>query len=93
MITRTAVVYVVTMALGALVLAGVAQLWPTLREGSFTPLILLLLISLLYDMMALRHGERFQVGTLTMPERMVGFVGGAFLYIMLNAAFSGQPLT
>lgn len=93
MITRTAIVYVVTMLLGAVILALVARVWPVAGEGSFTPLFILLVVSFIYDVVVMRFGTQLQLGMLTMPQRFIGFIGGVFTFLMVHAALQGKPLT
>src|SRR5687768_16198189 len=70
MITRSAIIYIATMVAGALILAAAGGIWPSVREGGFMPLFILLALSLLYDVAVMQFGQRFQMSPLSMGQRM-----------------------
>lgn len=73
--------YAAAMTATGLALGLASLVWPIVNDGPAPPLMVLIGLSLLFDLALMQAADRGRVDPLTMNGRMFGFFCGALVYL------------
>ncbi len=77
----TSVIYTAAMAAVGLALGVASLIWPVINDGPVPPLMLLIGVSLVFDLALMRAASLGWAEALQMNGRMIGFFAGALIYL------------
>lgn len=79
--------YVPIMCFAGVVIGGYARANPAFANSSIPPYVWLLGLSLIFDMAMLALATRVAIVPLSMNARIVGFLSGVVLYMLIQHGF------
>lgn len=82
--TRTRKIFLGLMAVTGLAIALLGTVWPAVINGPVPWLVWLLFVSLSFDLAAFQLGDRLDLEPLDMNGRMMGFLTGALIVLVLS---------
>jgi hypothetical protein len=85
-------IYLAVMCIAGVLIGAVSLGYPDLGKGYVTPLMILLLISLLTDIVLMRL-LRDRVVPLSMEARFAGFFSGYVLFLLITFLFGAGGAT
>lgn len=83
-------IYLATMCIAGVVVGAVSLGYPGIGKGYVTPLMILLVISLVVDVILMRV-MRGKVVPLSMESRFAGFFSGYVLFLLITFLFGSAP--
>lgn len=83
-------IYFAVMCLAGLIVGGASLAYPGLGKGYVTPLMILLVVSLVVDIVLMRV-LRERVVPLSMEWRFAGFFSGYVLFLLITFLFGSAP--
>ncbi len=85
-------IYVPIMCLAGIAIGGYARANPAFANGSIPPYVWLLGLSFLFDVTLLALATRVAIVPLSMNVRVLGFLSGVVLYMLILHFFgAGSP--
>lgn len=79
--------YVPIMCFAGVVIGGYARANPAFANGSIPPYVWLLGLSFVFDVVMLTLATRLAIVPLTMNVRVIGFLSGVVLYMLIQHGF------